>query len=190
MNEFGVCMEGFEIKFAELVDQLWPTEGAYLEIGLEHGRTFKAVCGLIGSRAGNDWRAVGIDPAPLFHDAPANALVLPFKSSECNNGIRLNAPYALVLIDGCHCYECAGDDFRFVAPHVEKGGFVLFHDYAPEQQGGDPQPYHDNRPIEVRRAVETIKESSEFQMEWRELPEWIGDRERGNVANMGVFQKI
>lgn len=188
--EFGICMEGFEHRFARLVQKLWPTEGAYLEIGLAHGKTFRAVSTLLAYRCGDDWHAVGIDPAPLFSGFHRNQIVLPFKSEECVNGIKLHAPYALVLIDGCHCDECCADDFRRVAPHVQTGGFVLFHDYAPEQQGMGAQGYHDDRPINVRKAVDYLKTLPRFQKEWREHREWVGDRRRRNVANMGVFEKL
>lgn len=179
-------MQGFEPEFRRLVNALWPTTGAYLEIGLAHGKTFQAVCRLLEYRVGYDYRAFGIDPNPLFD---GGTRVITKKSGDALVEIKAHAPYALVLIDGCHCYECAGDDFRRVAPFVMSGGFVLFHDYAPEQQGGGAQAYHDDRPIEVRRAVETLKRSPEFAAHWIEHPEWVGDRTRDNVANMGVFEK-
>lgn len=187
-SEFGICMEGFEKRYADLVNKLWPTSGAYLEIGLAHGRTFNAVSSLLACRAGSDWRAVGIDPAPLFASIHPNQLVLPFKSGECLNGIKLAAPYALVLIDGCHCWECAAADFERVWPYVQHGGYVLFHDYAPDQQGKGAQWYHDNRPIEVRRAVDGLR--ARYASSWIEHKTWIGNRKKGNVADMGVFEKL
>lgn len=182
-------MEGFEHKFADLILKLWPTDGAYLEIGLAHGGTFNAVSTLLSYRCADDWKAVGIDPEPKFDVGNPNQIVFPFKSSECSNGVKLNAPYALVLIDGCHCLDCTKADFRLVRRHVQKGGFVLFHDYAPEQQGGGPQHYHDNRPIDVRKAVEELRANKAFDG-WIEHPEWVGDRGHGNVANMAVFEKL
>lgn len=191
--EFGICMEGFEDKFSALVQKLWPGDGAYLEIGLAHGKTFKAMSQLLRYRCGKEWIAYGIDPTPLFDllelDSDRQKIIVG-KSQDCGEAMRAIAPLSLALIDGCHCYDCCGDDFRLVADYVMPGGFVLFHDYAPVQQGGGAQAYHDNRPIEVRRAVDYLKSLKEFTDEWKEHPEWIGDRNRGNVANMGVFEKI
>lgn len=188
--EFGICMEGFEPHFADLINRLWPTDGSYLEIGLAHGKTFMAVGTLLGYRMGDHWRAYGIDPNPLFggDKLKLQQSVCTKKSQDALVEIKEAAPFALVLIDGCHCEECCQRDFVLVWPHVQRGGFVLFHDYAPGQQGGGAQAYHDNRPIQVMHAVQTLKET--FAVEWREHLEWVGDRTRGNVANMGVFEKL
>lgn len=182
-------MEGFNSRFSKLVTKLFPTNGAYLEIGLLYGRTFDGISKLIWYRTGGDFRAVGIDPYPLFYDVSITKQqkVIPKKSADALKEISDNAPYALVLIDGCHCRECAEADFRRIWPYVQPGGFVLFHDYAPEQQGFGAQ-IHDDRPIEVCKAVDALRK--EFTNQWREHPAWIGNRKRNNVADMGVFEKL
>lgn len=40
----------------------------------------------------------------------------------------------LISIDGSHAYQDVVDDFKLWYPHVQKGGFIAFHDY--ENVGG------------------------------------------------------
>jgi predicted O-methyltransferase YrrM len=41
----------------------------------------------------------------------------------------------MVFIDGLHDADSVGADYRQVAPHVVRGGLLLFHDYQPDFPG-------------------------------------------------------
>lgn len=48
---------------------------------------------------------------------------------------RRHGPFDVALIDGDHGYSGVWEDAQRLAPCMRRGGFMLFHDYAPGQPG-------------------------------------------------------
>jgi MMP 1-O-methyltransferase len=54
---------------------------------------------------------------------------------------RWTTPVALVFIDGGHSEESVRSDFEGWAPHVVRGGLLVFHDIYPDPSKGGQAPY-------------------------------------------------
>ena len=54
---------------------------------------------------------------------------------------RWTTPVALVFIDGGHSEEAVRSDFEGWAPHVVRGGLLVFHDIYPDPDEGGQAPY-------------------------------------------------
>lgn len=186
MRTFGLCMEGLEEKFEEVILMVmrYREEVRYLEIGVWLGGTFNTVCDILEATQ-KPWVAWGIDPDP--HVEPRKNVTIIAKSSAEALGAWM-IPIDICLIDGCHCYRCARNDFEQVEPWITRGGIVLFHDFAPVAQGSKDQ-HGDRSMLEVRRAVDDLGLLSNTRHGWKMLDEWVGDESKGGT-NMGVFQKL
>jgi len=53
------------------------------------------------------------------------------EAESTSYGKIFQLPIALLVIDGDHHYVQVYDDIRAWVPHVQKDGFVIFHDYTP-----------------------------------------------------------
>ena len=79
-----------------------------------------------------------------------------------------DTPLVLVFIDGGHSYEAVLKDYQAWIPHLEPGGYLLFHDIFEDPTKGGPAPY---------QVYCLALASGQF----KELP---------RVKTLGVLQKI
>lgn len=220
MRKFGFCMEGLEDTFEAIVKETvakFP-KVLYLEIGVGHGWTMKAVTDIILANAKDKtWAAVGIDLPQdwkgtgghgdcityVCRDLPAPGLRVVTKPPWTveNNTVSLlvapsssvlvNPPFKeieLCLIDGCHAKECVESDFKLVSPLVPVGGTVLFHDATPHQEGGQVQP-HCNRPCGVWGALKDMGLIAGTYPGWSKAEFISGDAIKGGV-DMAVTRRL
>jgi len=147
----------------------------YLEVGILHGGTMRAVTEVLVQFPGLDWQVVGLDlpsdPNKLGARAPAlfgqqfkgelrdeyrpdaTGVFLVFGSlKDFVSRLLRETPIHLCFIDGCHCSDCAASDFLQIENSIAPGGCVIFHDASPLCQGWDPPSYH-NLGVGVRSAL-------------------------------------
>lgn len=187
MKTMGICMEGLEEMFEAHLHGLaqYRDSIAYLEIGVAHCSTLKAVCEIL-AEIGKPWKAWGIDPKPLSSPPPGAQIF----NMTCEDIFRVwSKPVDVCFIDGCHSEKCVREDFERVEPFITRGGSVLFHDFGVNSLGGDLQP-HCNAPVGVREACRKLGLLTGERPGWSSVfEEWAGDATRGG-ANMGVFRKL
>src|SRR5262252_9208490 len=158
--KYGIAMDGMEDALGKLIAKVRARfhPFTYLEIGVASCETLAAVS-LEISRHGFGWRSAGIDLPDGYlldkDDVQPNALtqhlfaavMQPNGSHEIDpvwHQITLflgdsrdlipdcwHQPVHLALIDACHCKACVTTDFLSIERHVQPGGVVMFHDFAP-----------------------------------------------------------
>lgn len=57
-------------------------------------------------------------------------IVQIFSDSASLNWDRLNGPFDLIFIDGCHYYEYVKSDTENAIKHLSKTGVIVWHDYG------------------------------------------------------------
>lgn len=99
----------------------------------------------------------------------------------------------IVLIDGCHGYNCWQADFFAVEPKIRKKGLLLSHDVGVFEQGTDFQ-LHCGEGINVRKAISDLGLWDNKRKNWKFVKEINGSRttlvdlQDGN--SVGVFRKV
>lgn len=188
MKKFGLCMETFEDRFEALIHQIASTRlnparlrpaTCYVEIGIWLGSTLETVAQVL-SETSHPWHAWGIDPKTGYEPPdPTHVTILYCTSTEAFK--TWTDPIDLCLIDGCHCFECAKQDFLLVEPFMTEGSAILFHDFSPRQQTGKTE--HGEFSFGVRDACSELGLFS-GRDGWHPLTEeW-----EGPIAGMGVLR--
>lgn len=185
--KLGICTDGIEQQFLECILSLALTRPSftYLEIGVAHGGTFRAVHNLLSSRT-VPFKMIGIDPNEEFCK-PLNSL--PDTTIICATRAKAFETFTeeldFAFIDGCHSIPCATGDFLSIEPLVKPGGIVVFHDFG-EGSIGQLQP-HCNLPCNPRQATMDLNLFNNTRQGWTRLSDWEGIKEL-NGADCGVFQ--
>lgn len=173
-----------------------------IEIGVDDGRTTRDLVGLIGRIWPEHSFYHAIDPreeSPIIseimeHQDPIFAGVfLKYhrgRSHEQSRKFAANSA-AFVLVDGCHCAQCAARDGIMYGSLVRPGGLLLFHDAAPGTQGKDDQRYesmkgyHDED--EAAKGIQVRKFLDANLLAGFRLLQKAFDQDRGGVE---VYEKI
>lgn len=92
-----------------------------------------------------DPRSGRIDTLRHFRETLSRAgledTVVPLVCASALAARRWTTPLSLVFIDGGHAYDTVIADFSSWAPHVLRGGFLLFHDVFSDPSKGGQAPY-------------------------------------------------
>ncbi len=149
-------------KTFDLIAKDFPHETInYLEIGLYHGATTKGVKEYLESK-GLKYNLTGIDnykdKEPLVH-LPKEVKLIEGSSIEVYNQIEDESQH-FCFIDSNHSFPYVIADYYCYSPKVKVGGFLCFHDAAPQSQfkswqrmgsESDPDTY-----VAVRKALTAI----------------------------------
>jgi len=130
-----------------------------LEIGVYSGQTGRGIKEYIESR-GRKCFITGIDSGKDGETLRFNYdQFIGGNSSEVYNQIEDESQH-LILIDALHTFAAVVADYYCYAPKVKHGGFLAFHDTAPQAQGRDWQRVGDkddpDMHISVNKALERI----------------------------------
>ena len=108
--------------------------GAFVEIGCKQAGSTRTIVQVLYAQ-GAQRHVVSIDPDPKaasFHsrvDSLGQKRDLLIGRSQDETIYRqVPEELAWVLIDGCHCFECAKADIELYCPRIAQGGMVLLHD--------------------------------------------------------------
>lgn len=183
------AIESMVIKTVQRFDRL-----NYLEIGIGEGGTLIAVSD-IAVASGKQHTILGIDIIGGRHFDPSKFLSNRHKTIAISNGwspVRerqitvwlggspfttqfIHHPLHYVLIDGCHCKDCAIKDFEAIENLVPVGGIVAFHDAGISDQVDEPQCRPD-RGIQVIQALAELGLKNNSRPYWKNAGTAIGER--------------
>lgn len=107
----------------DLINELLPKDGRYLEIGVAHG-----VC---GSKV-KAKRKVGVDPRPM-KGGPAKFHAFHEMSSD-EFFEQTDERFDVILIDGLHHHEQVLRDVDGALSRLEDGGTIVLHDCNPQSE--------------------------------------------------------
>lgn len=142
-------MDDFELAcLASCISNFNWVKGTYLiEIGTNIGKTAVFMAKLL-KILGKDIKIASIDPFELAHDEELNAkgsyskyvksiqkakvddICFPIVAYSDNAVGIFNENVGVLLIDGCHEYECARNDLENYSGLVCSGGYVFVDDYS------------------------------------------------------------
>lgn len=202
------CEEAFERVVINRVDdarQQALKALYYVEIGVCHGGTLRAVAAILKERAsGITWHAVGIDIVNYLAgdlnkwsahvkagEAPvANQVSFYLYPDGGEDFLKRhwNLPIDIALIDGCHSSQCAKGDFLAVAKHCVPGSIVLFHDAAKEDEE-EPSKWNHEEGIKVYTALEELGLLDDMHPGWKFLA-WIKANKARGARSLAVVQKV
>ena len=101
----------------------------YLEIGVQHGRCFRAIRGVT--------RKVAVDPAPLF--TPLASEIVHAMGSD--DFFRANdETFDLIFVDGLHHADQVLRDVHNALSRLAPGGMVVMHDCNPATEEAQAVP--------------------------------------------------
>lgn len=216
-RQFGPAMEGLEdameIYLHLAISRVSTKERFnYLEIGVEHGRTFSAMVSILAD-SDRMWSANGVDipggptlipqsvqtkiedlgvtfelkephDLAVIPDRPVATLYL--KDSPKFLAENWNAPIHFCLIDGNHTKEGVMADFLGVEPWVPPGGIVAFHDFS-ERSVGEMQP--ECGPVNVTAACKELGLVNICNRRpcWRYAAMVMGN---SDGRELGVFERV
>ncbi len=123
-------------KTFDLIANEFPDETInYCEIGLYHGATTKGVKEYLDSKALR-YNLTGIDnykdKEPLVH-LPKKVKLIEGSSIEVYNQLEDNSQH-FIMVDGNHSFPYVIADFFCYSQKVKVGGYICFHDAAPQAQ--------------------------------------------------------
>ena len=148
---------------------------AYLEIGLDFGRTFEAVTAP---------HRVGVDPRPRFdlRNLPPGTRV---SAESSDTFFRIEPPGSLfdvVLVDGLHEAQQALRDVSNSLTRLRKGGFVVIDDVFPHDRYA---ALPDQRLAYQERVAQTGRRDRRWQGDvYRLLPLLVGS---GSDIDLRIF---
>ena len=108
----------------------------YLEIGVQHGKTFEAV------RARNKY---GVDPSPKFSTKHLGSNMAFYKttSDDFFSKLNKNIKFDFAFIDGLHTFDQTYRDFKNVLKHLTPDGMILLDDVIPyDSYASSPHQIH------------------------------------------------
>lgn len=144
-------------------DEEDPRRFRVLEIGVCHGDTSRGIKAFLDGlgwcdRQGNDrpfpldfWCIDNQRDKPIEAPFPGANLVLG-PSEEVYPQIPRGEGFDFVFVDGCHCLNHVALDFLHYGDMVRPGGFLMFHDMAPQTQNKRDYQGHGPR-LEDGRAA-------------------------------------
>jgi len=200
---WGIAMEGCEeaiIDAIELANKEVPVGSAktfnYIEIGVAEGKTLTRICDYLYDNE-IDFLAIGID---IENGWSLNIEKFYENTEVYGENVILDltgSPQALkkyednsicaILIDGDHTKEAVINDFKEADRIIAKGGVIMFHDSAPEDQQKDDfeRQIHG---IEVRAAIEELGLLNGENKNYKILTDISGDKEK-NGRGIFIVQK-
>lgn len=111
---------------AEIINTLLAFAGprAYLEIGLNFGRTFEEVEAL---------SKTGVDPRPRFdlERLPQDTRVVVSTSDSYFDSLSSSNRFNLIFLDGLHEYQQTYRDFKNATRFLAEEGFIVIDDVVP-----------------------------------------------------------
>ena len=149
-------------KTLDLIMQEFPGQQIkVLELGLYSGNTGNGIRQYIESKS-REVFLMGIDSGIdgqklLYPEAYDQIIDLP---TEFAAHLIADNSFHLCFVDALHTYTGVLTDFFLYKEKVKSGGFIAFHDTAPQAQGKDWQRTGDkddpNQYIQVRKALSDI----------------------------------
>ena len=143
-----------------------------VEIGLWDGLTAYAICQIL-DEIQYKYTFWGIDNRRYKIPEGLKGKITSIIMDANNSNIFKFLPteFHLVIVDACHCKQCAVNQFNLYAPRIARGGVIAFHDTAQESQGDIVSVGCENATIEVLEALEELKLGDKgFIMIREELP--------------------
>ena len=166
----------------------------YTEVGLYNCATALGIHNYISSKY-RSVTVVGIDnekDKPI--DAPFWLHYIKGNSNEVYNQLEDNSQH-LILIDGNHSFPYVISDYYCYKNKVKIGGYLAFHDAAPQAQGKDWQRMGDENDrdmcISVEKALMSIGLTNpikQFYLGW--TPVFYEYDENDRCGGIVVFKKV
>lgn len=197
--EWGIAMAGCEeaikealIKANESVSVKDAPEFYYIEIGIAEGLTFARVLDFLFAQ---DWEFFA-DAIDIENGWSLNVDQFKLNTEAYSDNVSLcldGSPLALttyeansicaILIDGDHSKKAVIYDFNEADRIIAKGGVIMFHDSAPEDQRLDDTE-NQKGGIEVRAALEELGLLDGTNTKYKILTDISGDKEKNG---RGIF---
>lgn len=191
-KDWGICFAGNESAFCAALDTALEAAGSnpfiYLEIGLGHGATMRAVDAYLTATS-RAFTLKGVDlpncseqardEESYPHPDKTEIYLYPEGASQFLRGAeKAHQKANFIFIDGCHGAPCVTADFLGAEKIIEPGGVVAFHD---TDQGCQDIHWQDHcqSGIRARSAVQKLGLLDDTRPGWQKIGETTGDKVQG-----------
>jgi hypothetical protein len=205
-RRFGIQTEHSEIELEQtIVESIkrFPDYWSYLEMGCASGITLKAITDITKENRPFHYRIIGTDlpngysfnSGELLENFNYDINLIKYEDYRYKLDLTLNKTTVIltnardfaasgqygwncVFIDADHSKNEVIKDFLAVEPHVEKGGFIMFHDAGEIETGSDLQALTGEY-INVRGALKELGLLNNTRDGWKFVKEIPGGKAKG-----------